>query len=76
MTPILTDRQTLQKKLKHPTAQKNNLNFYGNRTKHTFIFLQRSKPDPKKNERVFSPTLFENNQFVILSLKQCLTSKS
>jgi len=38
------------------------------RTKHTFIFLPTHEANPKKNERVFSPTLFSPTlQYVTLN---------
>jgi hypothetical protein len=48
MTGLLTNRQTLQEKIKKtPTHEKNNLNFYGNRTSGTFGVAATLKASPK-----------------------------
>lgn len=47
MTGLLTNRQTLQKKIKTPPTHKKNLNFYGNRTSGTFAFAANAQANPK-----------------------------
>lgn len=54
MTGLLTNRQTLQKKLNHRLRTKNNLNFYA-LAENTLSFFCPAQTQPKKNERVFLP---------------------
>ena len=60
MKGLLTNRQTLQEKIKKtPPHEKNNLNFYGNRTSGTFAFAATLQADPKaKAKEPLFPTLY------------------
>ncbi|NBV09629.1 MAG: hypothetical protein EBS09_11075 [Flavobacteriia bacterium] len=62
MTGLLTNKQTLQKKLKHRHRTKNNLNFYASHKTH-FHFFANLKADPEKNERVFLPRSIKLSTF-------------
>lgn len=71
MTPLLTDRQTLQKKIKTPPPLKKNLNFYCQRTSGTFAFAANAQAnaEAKAKEPLF-PTLCLNLQSIISFSKQ------
>lgn len=52
MTPLLMDRQTLQKKIKTPPPHKKNLNCFCHRTSGTFAFAAtaQANAEAKANE--------------------------
>lgn len=65
MTGLLTNRQTLQKKLKHRHRTKNNLNFYANAQNTLSFFLPTHEPTLKKmkecfRQRFINSVTFEN----------------
>jgi len=65
MTGLLTNRQTLQKKLEHRHRSKNNLNFYGNHTNGTFAFAasHEANPKAKAKEPLFANALSFFNEY-------------
>lgn len=59
MTGLLTNRQTLQKKIKPPPPLKKNLNFYCHRTNGTFAFAatHQANAEAKAKEPFFANAL-------------------
>lgn len=68
MTPLIINRQTLQKKIKTPQTHKKNLNFYANALCTYLPLPANAQAHPKgKVKRVKSPyALFRNLQTVFL----------